>query len=439
MTSEQTEIGKQELRGVLEPLPHTAEWKEALSTLLSINTLSELLYAKEGKLRKVGEDEVAAVKEMVAEVRTNGPDALKDETEADLVAQLLQLLGSARAREPEYHKRLHGSAGLKSGSQNATTLDADSLWAGLKIQRLGRAVPDEQRAAPTLVKELWEALTDPQGRRLASLQLAKVKSVNDEKETEEAKGGGRKRPTNTAGMSALQLGVKRSKVAFTALAAVGSTESDSTLPGAPHRNEDEGKMKVQGKEVQLDCTYLEAMEAHDFVVDRMLAGDPTEAGKAFDRYWSKLAKQVSGNGRHRTTLASGMIQAMRNEESESESVRQTLLKMPAAKAGRTERDKGKSVAWAVDRRPAGVTAGKGSPARKPTALEKKKAEEKKKKEEEKKRKRAAANKGKEGKANTSGQICHTYRTTGECPYGDKCIHKHLEEEDQSDEDDVRER
>ena len=56
-------------------------------------------------------------------------------------------------------------------------------------------------------------------------------------------------------------------------------------------------------------------------------------------------------------------------------------------------------------------------------------------------KTAKVAKGAKGGAdiNTTGEICRAFRTTGRCSYGEKCKHKHIEKEDESDAEDVRER
>ena len=135
---------------------------------------------------------------------------------------------------------------------------------------------------------------------------------------------------------------------------------------------------------------------------------------------------MSANGRHRRSVSGAIAEAMAAYETKDEVVR--LAREGGVRVSTPTKEKRK-VSFAADETPTKTGAGKGG--RKPGAL-KRKGEVTPTKEKKKKKKKEV------GSPNSSGEICMAYRRTGKCIYGDKCIHKHISADEDSDAEDHRE-
>ena len=436
-------IGREELAGVLKIVPDRATaWQKELKRTHGIYTLPDLLAHQRGALRTPGAHEVKEVVSMVREAqgRSGAFDELKRRSLHTLETDLMQILASARAREAECLKRIHKVVGLKTGSKTAT-VDEDALWKRVAEQRAGRALPDEMRASRKLLSEFSEGLHGTGPRRLSSVRLKEVQSVLEYKETlgpgGEVDEDGEKKEKERAGKALTKItAVTRMGLTLRTLAAAGGEEL--TAGEGPRRKKDQGKAKIGGKEATLDVSYAETEEVIAELTPKMLAvadGDAAEA--VFASYWDAARARISGAGSFKESVAAALTGA-RDE------MRLTHAAADRATLAWKRGEKGEVRSQEVD----GEKEKKGGKGKKARQRENKKRREREEEEEKVRKKKKEEEKkapGKTGpgktarKPNSSGSICNVFRTTGKCPYGDRCIHKHLKDGDSSDDEDVRER
>ena len=208
---------------------------------------------------------------------------------------------------------------------------------------------------------------------------------------------------------------------MTTLAAAAGTEL--THPKVRYEEKD-GEVKMgSGRTMRLDASLAECLDALGAIILTMTrAADGEGARRAFEQFWAEARDKVnvSENGGGWTVAA-----ALRGAVKHGREAHRTLAELK--------------------REVARVIPGKGA-ARQPREKKKRRPEKEEEEEEVRKPKKTkkereeTEKKSKKGrKPNSSGQVCHVFRTTGKCPYGVKCIHRHLEDGDDSDAEDVRER
>jgi hypothetical protein len=415
-------IGRKELKGVLGAFEHSHEWY-AVFKKLKIGTLPKLIMAKEGALRKEGgANEVDAIKAIAADVQRDGGPTIKALGEHDMVSVLLRVLSSARRRLPACEELIHQASGLPKGDKKRDgTVDVEQQWEACALQRLGSAVPDEERGSDKLLTKMYKQLNDSSNRRLASVDLrTDVKSALDESvdddEEEEEEGGSKKKERTVLGLAGC---VVKCKIAFMTLSAAAGNEIPEKSP--LKREPGEGDITSAGaKTVTLDGSYLDCMAAHQFVTLQMIAAKAAQKSPAevFYRFWTTLQRRVSATAHGGKRTVSGAIYLAMEAFESAEGVSKLVeTKSPPPR----KRTSGNAPA-----------RGNNSTPRKQQRRE----------ENGKAKKKDAASGAVGRKPNSSGELCNTFYTTGSCPYGARCRHKHLNAgEDKNDTSlkDVRER
>lgn len=438
-------VGKEELSGVLAGF---ADAKDVMKFLKKkkVETLPELLSMSGGALVETGKDKVKAFEELGTAFLTDcGSTTLGNKGKAAVVHVFLQVMSSAVVRAPSCYKRMHQCTGLTS-ERTAGAVDVVGLWAGIQRQRGGVAEVDEERGSTKLLKTLYEGLREVEGTRLVpQLQLAGVKTASEEeakKQQEEEEG--EKEETSSSKAALTKRGaVKAARVVFKTLAAAATTELDGDGATQPRYKGEEGLFTVaaQGgeEEHRLDATYVECMDAYNVTADRMMKEDDgPKAAKVFSRFWTALRKSVSSAGKHQMSVGAALARAGSRLEAADEAAE--LARPGPAEERTTPRGKAKGKAGS----PGGQKPGKGGGRQGGGAPREKKRKRATEEEEAAPAKKSAAakqgaKKGRDGKPNSSGEICWNHRNGKKCTYGEKCRHKHLDPGDESDEEDVRER
>lgn len=421
------EIGREELRTVLKLVPNKAFWAKALKKVFKAETLPEFLASRGGKLHADGDaaaKEVAKAAGEVVSSMTGLPEGL---TVEQATSVLLQVLALARVRHKDCMTRLLAAVGVKKGSP----LDSEAMWAGLTLQRLGRPVPESERGADALLKAVNDGLTDPLGRRLAAVDLTKVKSVaesNAEAKPEEEDSEAKK-----AGKLTKQRAYRNVRIVFNTLAAASSVEIDAGADGAPRAQKGEGEVMLPGTDPStprvLDATLIECESAVTYLLDSSAEDTTAEQIVArFNRFWAAMTKYVSWSDKYKRCVAGAIADTKSMLDQSGEVLEQVLKEERKRKADAT--------APPLDLEANGPLSKKQRAAEQKRKEEKKKAEERKKKAVAKKEKR----KVRLDLIDSTGEVCQRFRQDPKsCTYGDRCKHKHLNPGDDSDDEDVRKR
>ena len=424
-------IGREELKGVVTATTNGKEILKFLRKAKKKETLSEFLALDGGKLRKAGDEEAKVLKKLAEEMRAAGGDLAKVSLDA-LRDELSEIAESARIRHPECVRRLHLANGLQR-DKGTMAIDSEALWDVVVSQRMGRAVGDDDRGSATLLKSLWAGLTADGGRVLPVINLDKVASVGDEeqKRGEEGDEGGDEGGARAGSKVSKAEVVRRARIVFYTLAAAASATLTNKRSKAPVSSEGVGDVTARDSTgatvtVTLDVSLAECMDALHGLTDRLLKdADGAAAAATFKRFWAKLRKAVSNAGSTRTSVGEGLLragQAMAQSDEVVGMAREAKKEAPsrAAPAKKAPSVKGALKRGAGEAAPAAATKAKKA---KVVAAEEKKGQQ-----------RSGSR-----KPNSSGNVCGVFRTTGKCRFGKRCEHKHLRPDDDSDEDDVRER
>ena len=167
------EIGRQELRGVFGDGDVAVEVRKHLESA-GIVTLGMFLSMKKGAFGKSTDDEEKEATTLAAAAK--GARSKLGAVDDDVIeSRILEAAASARVRGPAYFERLHKEQGLKKGT-GASTLDEESLWKGLALQRLGRPVRNADKGSTELLKSLWDGLAGGDMRRLPEVDLRTVEN-----------------------------------------------------------------------------------------------------------------------------------------------------------------------------------------------------------------------------------------------------------------------
>ena len=418
------EIGEEELRFVLKTQSRKAVLAKVIKKLCNTTTLPGLLSSRNGNLCVAGVEATAEIRKIVDDaVKNSSPvEELRGSDKGELISELIQVIAHCRKREGECYNRQQIAVGVKKGSP----LDEEALWGGLAAQRLGRQVPEGQRGSTELLKKFNDGLSDPIGRRLAAVDLLKVKSAADTNALAKAEEAGEEVEKKKSGKVTLRSAQANLHMIFMTLAAVSSCEIEVGAEGSPEVRRGEGKVMLPGSDDAsssrtLDASLVECEAAVMYILDHHAheEGDVAALASIFNRFWAAMTKSVSWSGKQKRCIAGAIEDA------------KTLLDTSDAVLEQVQKEERKRKA---EKQPADTPAPKTKAA---TRAAKKKDEEKKpNKKEEKKKQETPKSKG----PHSTGDICNRYRTDPKsCPFGKKCIHKHLNPGDDSEDDDVRER
>jgi len=373
----------------------------------------------------------------------------------DVQSQLCELYAYAAGMEADCLKRMKRAAGMKTDVAGKLAVNCSELWGGIKPQRAGRGVPDRERGNDKLTKMLAEHLYDAGGRKLPMVELAKIKSAADDKgelENEEgAKEGEKKEKKDEKGgqSPSKELLVRNLLLLGNSMAAVCSAPVDAATAEV---RKGCGAVTIAGvagpEEKVLDASWPECMEFTNFLVQKYASSHPDEILKGFAVTWASLMAKVAENGDHHMQVATAML-AVREEMTKK---REMVMEMRAEgggprkrgapvgspKANPGKRGKGGGTATAAAR--LGIT----SPPKTrgdPTEAERKFLES-----DAGKAALAAASGAKayripkvKGAKKAKAEICRNYRRSGQCMHGEECRHRHIDADDDSDAEDVRER
>ena len=444
MANREDEIGTEEMQMLFAGTTRTKELRKYLETL-NCMTLGNFLTMWGACFGKGSDAEAAKAKEIVEQAVKRA--ALAGANTDELEAALLHVAMSARARAPDYLARLHKAAGLKKGAGGAAGLDENALWQGVEMQRLGRKLASEHKGSTEVTKAIWDGLVDQRGRRLPYIDPCDVKSIADEgknrtndattdlgeamaealnlKEGEAKAKKGRKTRTKENVLSGAYL-------VLTSLAAVSSVPVDRARVTC---EEDDGEVTVGAFVERLDASYVECMDAYHWLAQEITkAADGNGAEVTWRRFWTAVKLNVDESRPKGKRNVAGALRYAIAEKEVAKEVAQHLRDEWAAASGKPGK-------------------GGGPPRKEPKKGPKKEGgrkggrkgeEEEKEKEARKviKKVKAPANTKKKtagDRANTSGEVCWAFRTNGKCKFGDTCKHRHLHEEDGTDDEDVRER
>ena len=417
-------LARDELAAIVQNMDHAHAWTQYLISV-KVNGLDDLLAMKSGRLEPTSPERLAAIKEVGEHANAHGPAKLQALEEDACASAFVKLLSLAKAREPMLLQAMQAAAGLKKGTSGL--LQEEELWAWVRRQNAGRAFKDGERPSADTVRRFWEGLHDANGRRLADVDLRKVKSAeaqtagekkkeDGEEDGQEAEKGGKK-PFNKKGFRHAIV------LTFRALAAVGTTEllapRNGSDGGSPLATGRQGLVELDKAQIHLDISLPECHEACHYVLEKTAPLDADAAEHFFVGYWATVKRLVAWNGDHRLGLA-GALEGARLETEQSAEVAARVLSASA----KTSPGKG------------GQPPGGGGPPE-PTKKQRQRANKKQRETAEAKAAKGTAAAAEDEEAaptkkarrspNSTGEICGNWRATGECPYGARCIHRHLKD------------
>ena len=157
MATTNKSVGKAELKGVLKAsVEDDKEWRTELKERFGIETLPHYFAYGGGVLRKEGEKEAAALKEMAEKITNAGTTSLKNKSKEALEMSLHLITDSGRVRLPDCLKAQHAAVGrLSTDNKKVVPMESDKLWGLVADQRGGRAVPDHTRGNTKLLRQMW--------------------------------------------------------------------------------------------------------------------------------------------------------------------------------------------------------------------------------------------------------------------------------------------
>eukprot|EP00966_Prymnesium_polylepis_P077058 1785154-Prymnesium_polylepis.1 len=300
--SKATLIGEEELRGASCVIEDEGNAKALLKYLKAerVRTLPKLLAYKEGALRAVGDDEKKVVKEMATAIK--GEEAYKPlskEKLEDIQSEILALVGSARARADDCHKRMQKANGMEPGGKGGAACDEESLWEMVAHQRGGRQLIEGDRGSSRLLRSMWRSLTDPSGRSLPVVDLRKVTSREEVMEQEAEAGGEGEEAKKAKAKDVRSFGDFRRRVVivFHTLACASATQLSAGGDG-PVVTGRQGAITLAKSGMVLDCSLAEAQDAASFILNAGLAKSTVaEAVAVFTSYWAEIRSGTATSGR----------------------------------------------------------------------------------------------------------------------------------------------
>ena len=444
--SKATLIGEEELRGAACVIEDEANAKALLKYLKAerVRTLPKLLAYKEGALRAVGAEEKQVVKDMASAIK--GDDQfrpLSKEKVEDIASEILALVGSARARADDCHKRMQKANGMEPGGKGGAACDEDSLWEMVAHQRGGRQLLESDRGSSRLLRSMWRSLTDPGGRSLPVVDLRKVTSREEVMEQEAEAGGEGEEAKKAKAKDVRSFGDFRRRVVlvFHTLACASATQLPPGGDG-PVVTGRQGAITLAKSSLVLDCSLAEAQDAASFVLNAGLAkGTVAEAVAVFTSYWAEIRNAVAWNGNQRTSVAGALEHARKTHQ---------LAKRAAEELDGGGTPKVVRVVEPDDEGGAPAPRAKARAPGKPLASPAKKRRTRKRK--------AGAKEGGEeegddeeedapiprkggGKGPTSDEVCRRWWSSrvGECPDGNTCRYRHPRDLNDKSSADIREK
>jgi len=454
------DVATESLTEATQLAPNGTEWRRYLRSV-RITALPSFLAMKGGAMKgmetsmndKAHTAAKAIVTGFVASAHASA--ATKALAEDDVLSQLCELYAYAAGMEADCLKRMKRAAGMKTDVAGKLAVNCGELWGGIKPQRAGRGVPDRERGNDKLTKMLAEHLYDTGGRKLPMVELAKIKSAADDKgelENEEgSKGEEKKEKKEEKGSQnpSKELLMRNLLLLGNSLAAVCSSPVD---PATAEVRKGCGAVRIAGdtapEEKVLDASWPECMEFTHFLVQKYASSHPDDILKGFAVAWASLMAKVAENGDHHMQVATAML-AVREEMTKK---REMVLEMraeggtpkkrgaPAGSPKTSPGKRGKGAATAAAATRLGIT---NPPKTRGDVTE---AERKFLESDAGKAALAAAGGAKsyripkaKSTKKTKAEICRNYRRTGQCMHGDECRHRHIEADDDSDAEDVRER
>jgi len=414
-------IGRDELKKIITSATDSRakEWYEELrGDQFGIKQLSHLFAYDGGKLKRV-DAEMTTITKMAAAVHGTGVTGLKGRDKAALEMDLLMIVQSGRERLPTCLMLQQRASGLSSGSSTAVSMDSEKLWGVVSAQHADADTPDSVRGNTKLLKSAFEGLNHPDGRQLPHIVLSKVRSAEDQKMGEEEKEeeGESQKEEAAKKIQKMSRGraIRAARTVMKTLSAAGAVEVKNCkklkiAPGV-------GDARIDGNTVTLDCAAADADAAIYFLTDKMAASEDSVG--VFNRFYASVREHVSGTGRHKMSVSGALIAAEAQIEGADECVR---LAGAGAGARRTrEAAAGDQPAGSRKKQKRGTAAATAqAPKPKPP-----------------KQKPPPPSQQADQAPNSSGRVCRTFLTTGKCPFGDACYHKHVAKGSSADAPDVR--
>ena len=247
---------------------------------------------------------------MAEKITNAGTTSLKNKSKEALEMSLHLITDSGRVRLPDCLKAQHAAVGrLSTDNKKVVPMESDKLWGLVADQRGGRAVPDHTRGNTKLLRQMWEGLTSVDGRQLPLVQLAKVKSTEDQKMDEYDGDKDEKEEKEEAAKKIQKIGrgraVRAMRIALTTLGAAGAIEVKASKKMAIASGV--GDVRLDGATLTLDCALADAEAAIDFLTDKMVVAQ--EPVIVFDRFWMSLRDHTSAAGHHKLSLSGALYAA----------------------------------------------------------------------------------------------------------------------------------
>ena len=413
-------INDAELRAVSKSSTNGAEWRRFLVSK-KVTGLTQVVAIEQGSLSD-GDwtEKKAALQKLATEIKAwaDASDETKAMADDELMDQMTELHAQCRNRAKDCMNRMNSSHGLPTGGKAQVTMDPETFWKGAAQQRGNRPVHDRDRGNNKLVQMIGDHIYDQGGRKMPAITLEKLRSSEEQKaemddsgdEDDEEKA--KKKKGGTMGKSAM---LQRIIILCNTVGAVCTGKHDPLGKIEAKKGCGDVKLDGQGKTV-LDCSYAESQEFAVFLVLLCASVELAKMQATFDAVWERVRTYVNENSEFGYTVASA-FQMARNDSLSAKSIAGEVtqaVKVEGAKQG------GKGAAKPGGKGAAKRAAGTGKGAPSP-----------------KKKKVAKAGK-KNSLANTSGELCHTYHTTGKCDYKERCKHKHVLPGEETDGEDDRE-
>ena len=423
-----TAINTAELRSVAAGCSNGAEWRHFFASE-GLTGLTQVVSIQQGALvDATGTERVAGYTKLVDEfLKWNGvSEETKKLRKEQVTDQIAELHTACRNRAKVCMDRMNASNGLAiTGKGASTNIDPTTFWKGTAVQRGGRALNDRDRGNDQLVRLLGEHIYDEAGRKLPEVVLHKLRSAEDEKaelvpsDDEEEEGDKeeekkkKKKKKEQVTKSAL---LHKIMILCNSLAAVCT---GAIKKGEIAVDKGCGSVKLDGQtKTVLDCSLAEAQEFAWFLVLVCSAVEREKVQAAFSAIWERVRMYVNENSEYGYSVATA-LQRARSDTQTAKSIKDEVIQAsrggnPRSRAG----SKAKTAPGGKGGKRKEAPAGKAEPAAKKAKFD---AKDKKK-----------------SKANSSGKLCWTYHNTGKCPFGDKCIHRHVPPGEDTDGEDDRE-
>ena len=417
-------INDAELRAVSKASTNGSEWRRFL-IFKKVTGLTQVVAIEQGTLSDGGwAEKKAALQKLAAEIKAW--DDVSDETRAmsedELMDQITELHAQCRNRAKACMDRMNASNGLPTGGKAQVTMEPSTFWKGAAQQRGNRPVNDRDRGNDKLVQLIGDHIYDVGGRKMPAVTLDKVRSAEEQKaemedsgdeddeeeKTKKKKGG--KMGKVAMGKAAM---LQRIFILCNTVGAVCSGHYDPLGKIEVRKGCGDVKLDGQGKTV-LDCSYAESQEFANFLVLLCSSVELAKMQATFDAVWERVRTFVNENSEFGYTVASA-FQLARNDSVSAKSIAGEVTQ--AVKVGGAKQKATPKASGGKGAAKRAAAAGKGAPSPK---------------------KSKAAKGKKHALANTSGQVCFTYHSTGKCDYNEKCKHKHVPPGEETDGEDDRE-